>query len=446
MHAVALDVRVLLFALAVTLGSALFFGLFPALGVLGQGLVNILRRQGRSIAGGGSSRRIRGGLVVLEVTLAMVLLVGSGLLVRSFAALHAATPGIESHGRLLFSARLPDLRYPSGDSNRTFAERVLKRLASIPGVQTAAVSSLVPSNGFSDEVSTLYFEGRPEPPPGEEVGALHYRSSQEFFETLGIPLLAGRTFDSRDRHGSPLVTVVSEGFVQTYLPDQNPLGVRMRDGRDGEPMEIVGVVADVEHYGLGQPSLTQYYTPYAQNPSNIVSFVVQASVPPETLLETVRHEVGVVDPDLPLVGLRTMRKALWEAISLPRFRTALMTAFGAVALMLAAVGLYGVLSYTVALRTREIGIRVALGADKGSVLALVLREGTTLVLTGVTLGLLGSAALSRILDSMLYGVGSWDPTIFASVPVILTLVAGAAMMVPALRAARVNPARTLAEE
>jgi len=442
---VGLNVPVLIFTAGISLGAGLLFGLAPALGAASGALADTLRVGSRNVAGGGSRRLLRRGLVVAEVTLAMVLLVGSGLLLRSFAALAAVAPGFETEGRLVASAQLPAVQYPSRESYTAFADAVLQRLGSLPGVQSAAVSTMVPLGG-TDEVNTLSLEGRPDPPPGQEAGVLHYRISDGFFSTMGIPLLAGRGFTSQDRQGSTPVAVVSEAFIHQHFAGQSPLGARVRAGSNDPWMEIVGVVGDVRQYDLGEVSMPQYYTPYSQGLWEGVSFVIKAAVPPMTLVEGVRSAVQQVDPNLPLMEIRPMAERVSAAISLPRFQTLLMTAFGAIALLLAAVGLYGVLSYTVTQRSREIGIRVALGARRSSVLGLVLREGATLVVAGVALGLVASLALTRILESLLFGVGARDPAIFATVPALLMAVATAAMLIPALRAARVDPARILAAE
>jgi len=446
MEAVSLDVAVLLFAAVVSVGSGMLFGLVPALGSARLDLAQALRQRGWGIAGGATGRRLRSVLVTAEVGLAVVLLVGAGLLMRSFAALSDVDPGFEPGDCLVASIRLPEIRYPTREAEASFGDSVVERLAALPGVRSAAVSSLVPVAGMNDEINTLFFEGRPDPPPGEEAGALHYRISADFFRTLRIPLLSGRSFTGSEQRGAPRVAVVSESFVRRYLTGQEPLGMRMRDGRDGEPMEIVGVVGDVEHYELGRTSLPQYYTPFSQTPSEGVHIVVAALLPPTSLMQSVRGVIREVDPDLPVLGLRPMDDAVLESISLPRFRTILMTGFGTAALLLAAVGLYGLLSYAVTLRTREIGIRLALGAGWREILALVLREGAALVSVGMVLGIGSSLALGHLLDSMLFGVGSRDLTIFVAAPVVLALVACAAMLFPALRAVHVDPVTTLAAE
>jgi putative ABC transport system permease protein len=445
MQDVALNVPVLLFTVCTTLGAGLLFGLAPALGTTGARLERALRTGGRSVAGGMARRRLRHALVVAEVALAVVLLTGSGLLLRSLVALAGASPGFETEGRLLVTARLQESSYPSRESYAAFAGAVLQRLGSLPGVESAAASSLVPLAG-QDEITTLSIEGRPDPPPGQEAGVLYYRTSDAFFATMGIPVLAGRGFTPADRLGSTPVAVVSDSFVRRHFGHVSPVGMRVRAGINDPWMEIVGVVGDVRHYELGEAPTPQCYTPFSQHPSEDVSFVVKAGVPPLTLVDAVRGAVREVDADLPLTRIHAMPDLISGSISLPRFRTLLMTTFGVVALLLAAVGLGGVLSYTVTLRSREIGVRVALGAQRSSILGLVLGEGALLVGAGVLLGLAASALVTRTLDSVLFEVSARDPVTFAAVPALLAMVATAAMLIPALRAARVDPARILAEE
>ncbi len=322
----------------------------------------------------------------------------------------------------------------------------MERLAAIPGVESVAITSLIPVTG-RDEISGVEIEGRPPSSPDEYITALHYRVSAGYFETMGIPLRMGREFTPGDHAGGLLVAVVSESFAHDYFPGEDPVGKRIRFGGEGSPFwEIVGVAGDVQHYQLGQTSMPQVYIPFAQRPDRNPSFVIKTSVPPLSIVPTVRTEIHVVDPDMPLVGVQTLEQIIADDVSSPRFRTMLLTSFGLTALLLAVVGLYGVMSYTVAQRSREIGMRMALGAEQSRILGLVFRDGAPLVVAGVILGLGGALALTRVLESMLFGVGIHDPAVFAVVPLLLIAVAAVAMLIPALRATRVDPVRVLSPE
>jgi putative ABC transport system permease protein len=313
-------------------------------------------------------------------------------------------------------------------------------------VESVALTSLVPLEG-SDNIWGFWLEERPSTEP-ENGSALFYRVSPGYFEAMGIPLLAGRDIAAEDRADGGEVVVVSASLAEQHFPGESPLGRRIRWGseEDSPHVEIVGVVGDVQHYRLGRSSVPQVYVPFAQRPAVDVSFVIRASIPPLGLVEGVREAIGAVDPDQPLVGIQAADALISDAISMPRFRSLLMTAFGLTALLLAVVGLYGVMAFSVSQRSKEIGVRMALGATRGSVLGLVVREGVPLVGIGLVIGLLGAFALSRILESMLFGVGSRDPGVFAAVPLALLAVAVVAMLVPARRATKVDPVKTLGEE
>jgi putative ABC transport system permease protein len=448
MQEIEIDLTVLLFVLGLSLASGVLFGLVPSLTVSGASLSDSLRQGSRSIAGDRSRRWLRAGLVTGEVGLAVVLLVGCGLLVRSFSALNDEDPGFRTEGRLVFSTPLPRAKYSEAEPITAFGDAALTRLAALPGVSAVALSSLIPLPlGGSDEIWGFWIHGRVSESGDGDGSALFYRVSPGYFQTMAIPLLAGRDIAAEDRADGRPVAVISTSLAQQHFPGDNPLGRLIRFGRDeDEPtVEIVGVVGDVQHYALGQTSMPQLYVPFSQRPSRGVNFVIEASVVPVTLVPGVRAAIEAVDPDQPLVGIQAADALISDSISMPRFRTFLMTGFGLTALLLAVVGLYGVLAYSVSQRTAEIGVRMALGATSGSVVGLVFREGAPLVGIGLVAGLGGAVALSRILESMLFGVGARDPVVFAAVPLILLAVAVTAMLVPAHRATRVDPARTLGE-
>jgi putative ABC transport system permease protein len=445
MQEIDVNGTVLLFTAGLSLASGLLFGLFPALSVAGSELGAALRRAGRSVSADPSLRRLRGALVVIEVGLAVVLLVGSGLLIRSFIALQSEDPGFEADGQLALSTPLPESKYPTEEDARAYGEAALERLAAIPGVESVAVTNLIPVSG-RDAIWSLQIEGRPPASPDEYIPALHYRVSPGYFRTMGIPLRMGREFGPGDRAGSVLVAVVSESLVRDQFPGESPLGRRISFGSDGPWWEIVGVAADVQHYQVGQTSMPQVYLPFDQHSNRDVNFVIKASVPPLSLVRAVRSEIQTVDPDMPVEGARTLEQIVGEDIATPRFRTTLLTSFGLAALLLAVVGLYGVISYTVAQRSREMAMRMALGAQQSSILKLIFWDGVPLVIAGVIVGLGGALALTRVLESMLFGVSANDPMVFAAVPSLLVVVAAVAMLIPALRATRVDPVRVLSAE
>jgi len=446
MQEIEVNGTVLFFSLGLSLAAGILFGLVPALGVVGPNVSDSLRQGSRGIAGDRSRRWVRAALVTAEVGLAVVLLVGSGLLVRSFAALQGEDPGFIPQERLLAYAPLSRARYGTPEVRSAFVDATLPRLKALPGVESAAVSTLIPMGG-DDEIWGFWLEGRPSTEP-EDGAALFYRVTPGYFEAMGIPLLAGRDITPDDRGESLPVVVVSASFVEQHLSGEDPVGKRFRFGReeDSPYVEIVGVVGDVQHYQLGRTSVPQIYVPFHQRPSGGLTLVLKCEVPPLDLVRQVRDAVADVDSDQPLVEVQPAHALIDTAVASPRFRALLMAGFGLTALLLAVVGLYGVLAYSVSQRTKEIGVRMALGASRGSVLGLVFREGVPLVGFGLGLGLAAALALSRVLQSMLFGIGARDLAVFAGVPALLTAVAAAAMLIPARRATRVDPVRTLGEE
>lgn len=443
---IGIDLTVLLFALGVSLASGIVFGLVPALSVVHPRLAGSLGQGGRGATGDRSRRWLRAALVTGELSLAVMLLVGTGLLVRSFAALQQENPGFQTNYRLVFSTPLSSATYKSDKSVEHFVDGTLARLRALPGVDRVTVANMIPLRG-SDEIWGIWRAEHAAPGVQEDASALFYRVGPDYFRTMGIPLKDGRPITADDRDNTPEVAVISASLAERCFPGENPIGRTIKFGwkADDLPVRVVGVVGDVQHYDLGEASMPQIYVPLTQHPTHGISFVLQSSVDPAGLTSGVRRAIGAVDPNQPLVNIETGRAMMAAAVSLPRFRTLLMSLFGLVALLLAAVGLYGVLAYSVSQRTREIGVRVALGASRGSVLGLVVREGAPLVLAGLALGMAGAVGLSRILKSLLFDVGTHDLLVFGSVPLILALVAFVAMLIPARRAARVDPVRALAE-
>jgi putative ABC transport system permease protein len=446
MQQIEVNATVLLFSLGLSLAAGVVFGLVPALWVSGRSPGNALRSGSRGIASDRSRRWMRATLVVAEVGLAVILLVGSGLLVRSFAALQSENPGFRRDGRLVFTTPLDRTRYPSPEQRVAFGDKALELLGALPGADSVALASLIPLGG-SDNIWGYWVEGLPVVEGQDDGSVLFYRISPGYFEAMGIPLLAGRGIAAEDRQDRPPVVVISNSLAEQHFPNESPVGRRIRfsSNQDDPWVEIVGVVGDVQHYSLGSTSIPQVYVPFTQRPTGFVNIVIKASIPPLDLVAGVRDAIAAIDPDQPVTGIEAAENMVAETISLPRFRTTLMAGFGLTALLLAVVGLYGVLAYSVSLRTREIGVRMALGATRGSVLRLVFREGAPLVGIGLVAGWLGAVGLSRFLESMLFDVGALDPVVFAIVPAVLAVVAVAAMLIPARRATRVDPIRTLGE-
>ncbi|MGH9792563.1 MAG: ABC transporter permease, partial [Candidatus Acidiferrales bacterium] len=399
-------------------------------------------------SGGSAERRgwLRSTLVVTEVALAVVLVVASGLLLQSFARLQSVPPGFRTDHSLSFAAILPRAKYAEPAKQTAFFEQVLQRVKSLPGVASAALAEPIPLSG-SDTLYSLSVEGRATD-QGDLPSPLYYLVSPDYFRTMEIPLLAGRAFTEQDVDGAPRVVVINRTFAERIFPNENPLGRRIRLGRNSDiAREIVGVVADTKHYWLGERnSLLQVYEPFAQMPQSGMNFVLRTSVEPGSLAGAVRRAVQAVDPDQPVIAVQTLEQLLSDSVAQPRFRTLLLGLFGGLALVLASVGVYGVMAYSVARRTQEIGIRMALGAQRGDVLRMVLRGGFTLAAVGVALGLAGAFAATRLLEGLLFGVKPTDLQTYAITAAILVAVALVACAIPALRASRINPMRALRYE
>ncbi len=447
MQEIRMDTAVLLYSLGLSVGAGVLFGLVPAMTVARQSLNESIRQGARSLAGDGAGGWLRRGLVVAEVALAVILLVSTGLLLRSFDNLQAQDPGFQTENRLVFATPLPRARYDDAEKRVVFADEVLARLAAIPGVESAALTNMIPLEG-SDEIWGFWKAANAVPGANEDASALCYRITPGYFQAMGIPILVGRGIEGQDRSPEHPVVVVSASLAKEHYGDENPVGQFIKFGRDADDplVEIVGVVGDVMHYQLGQSSIPQVYLPFHQRVTGNVSFVLKASLPPMVLAENVRDAIADVDQDQPVLGLQEAGTLINDAVSMPRFRTLLMSGFGLTALILAVVGLYGVVAYGVSQRTREFGVRMALGASRASVLGLIFRDGGPLVALGFTVGCIGALLLSRVLEAMLFGVGARDPVVFLVVPLVLALVAATALAFPAQRATRVDPVEALGGE
>jgi putative ABC transport system permease protein len=445
---VSLDWRVLLYTFGISVFTGVLFGLAPAFHSSRTGLSETLK-EGRGAGAGASKNRLRAGLVVSEVAIAVVLLVGAGLLIKSLWRLHTVNPGLDPSNILTFNVALPEVKYPS-EKQALFFNNLKKQLESVPGVQS--VSSVYPLPLSGDRFSISFeIDGRPVAKK-DQPSADFFNVDPGYFRTMGIPLLKGRDFEDRDQHKSPQVIIVSETFVRQNFPGEDVIGKRIKPGistfEDEETpwREIVGVVGDVKNRALNTEPRPVYYVPQAQLPFNQMVMVLKTNGDPHSFVKAATKEVGTLDGDLAVFGVKTMEEYISRSVSTPRFNTTLLSIFAAVALVLTVVGLYGVMSYAVAQRTNEIGIRLALGAQTKDVLSLIIGQGLRLVLIGIAGGLLGAFALMNLMSSLLFGVTAKDPMTFIVVSVVLAVIALLACYVPARRATRVDPLEALRYE
>jgi putative ABC transport system permease protein len=439
---VALDGRALAFTAALSLLTGLGFGLFPALqasNIRGPNLNETLKDAGRGSTDDGRRRLIRGALVVLEVALALVLLVGAGLLIKSFLRLRSVDPGFNPAGALTAQIPLSQRKYPEDSQRVAFYTQLIEKVAALPGVQAAGAAMVTPLSG-NDFVLGFMIEGRPPYPAGGEPNTNYYSVTPGYFKAMGIPLLRGRLFTERDTKDATRVVIINETMAKRFFPGEDPIGKRLHVTMG--PLlyrEIVGIVGDVKHYSLDQETKAQTYEPYAQQPFSGMTLVARTSGDPAGLSAAIRGEVLKIDKELPVSNVRTLEQYLSTSIAQQRFSVLLLGIFSAVAMTLACVGIYGVLSYSVAQRRREIGVRMALGAARRDVLRLVVGHAMLLTLIGVAIGLGAAFALTRVMSTLLFGVSATDPTTFGLIALLLVAVALLAALVPARRATKVDP-------
>jgi putative ABC transport system permease protein len=446
---IRLDARALAFALVLSVGTGLLFGVVPAIRALGFDLRGGLADGGRALSGTGSAARTRHALVLAEVALASVLLVGAALLLRSFVGLQRVDPGISVHGILAARVTLPRSRYDDPARQVAFADALLDRARALPGVTSAALGAGAP---VDDRLPywAIAVAGVDQPPPEVVQDAVVYRATPEYFRTFRLPLVRGRLFEAADRADHLPVAIVSQGLAQRYWPGRDPIGLRITFGDPADSasswMTVVGVVGDVRQDGAVFPAYPQVYVPFAQVSSRSIVVALRTDRNPLALAAPLKQALAVVDPDLALSAVTTMEQRVASTLARPRVNALLLAAFAATALVLAALGIYGVIAYSVVQRTRELGIRVALGASGEAVLGMVMRQGLTPVLTGLAIGLGVAAVGSRVLRSLLYGVAPTDPATYAAVAAFLAVVAAAASYLPARRAARSDPVQALRAE
>ncbi|MGH9837616.1 MAG: ABC transporter permease [Blastocatellia bacterium] len=436
---IGVDVRVFGFTLVVSLLTGILFGLVPALQASRTDLNETLKEGGRS-SGGGGHNRFRGLLVVSEVALALLLLVGAGLMLRSFIRLMSVDPGLDPQNVLTMDIRLPRSKYQP-PQQAAFFQQLLERLRALPGVQSAGAVYPLPLGG-AEEGMGFGIEGRPPAAPGEQLTAGPRWVSPDYFKVLKIPLLKGRVFTEGDGGDSPPVLVINEAMARQYWPNEDPIGRRVAfNSRDNQPIwrEIVGVVKDVRHTALDTESKPQMYFPFTHFPLPFMTLVARTDGDPMSLVAAVRGQVRAIDKDQPVSNIHAMEELLARSVSERRFNLLLLAIFAGVALLLAAVGIYGVMSYSVEQRTHEIGVRMALGARTADVLRLLLGQGMKLVAMGVAIGLAAAFALTRLISTLLFGVRATDPVTFVALALLLTVVALLACWIPAWRATKVDP-------
>jgi len=449
LYNVRTDATVLLFTVGTTALAALFFGAVPAFQASGADTVLHLRTGDRGSRTRPGSARARNVLVVAEITLALMLLVGAGLLIKSFERLRDVKPGFTAARVSTFTVTLSPVKYETLEQQRTFSTTLLEAVHRIPGVDSAALTFGLPLSGTSFQLSYVV-QGRPAPPPNAEPRAQVRIVSPGYFATVGIPLVRGRVFSEADRPGNPRTMVVSEETVRRYFPGEDPIGKHIDFGwnRDGDHLsgEIVGVVGDVRQHGLSEDVTPHIYAAWDQWPIDEITVVMRSRGDPAVALKAARATVLSLDRDLPVYDVFTLETMVNRALGQPRFYVLLLSIFAVLAVVLAVVGIYGVIAYTVQQRTREIGIRIALGASRERVVAMVVRRGVILALAGIAFGSAGAYAVSRVLQSLLFGVGARDPFTFLAVAALLGAVALLASWLPARRAARVDPLAAMRAE
>ncbi|MFL6594806.1 MAG: ABC transporter permease [Chthoniobacterales bacterium] len=437
-----LDGTVVAFSLGLSLLTGVIFGAAPSWLAAHADVNEALKQGARGSTEGGVRGRFRSALVILEVAFALVLLGGAGLLARSFMALTHVDPGFVPENATVLRLALPEKKYPKPEQQTAFVDSLLQRLNALPGVQAVGVSQVLPLIG--DYSMAFEIEGRPELPESDWPSTTYYAITPDYFRAMGIRLMRGRAFTAQDDKQAPHVAIINETLARQFFPNEDPIGKRINIPNDapGSPKkwrEIVGIVADVKQAGVDKETTSQSYEPFAQSPFNAVNVVVRTAGSPAAMLSALRPAVYAVDKDQPIGSIRPLEEIMAEKIAQQRFAMLLLTVFSAVALVIAAVGIYGVMAYSVVQRTGEIGIRMALGAQTRDVLRLVLSQAGKLIGLGLAVGLLTTFAASRAMESILFRTSAYDPLTLTLITFILAAVALVACFLPAHRATKVDP-------
>ena len=461
---IPLDYRVLVFTFLLSVFTGVIFGLIPVLQAANPNLTKALKESARGSTDSTRSRRIRGSLVVSEIALALVLLIGAALLLKSFMHLQSINPGFNTQNLLTAQIALPEMKYKEGEQRSAFFQQAMERIKSLPGVQAVGATTSLPMSNESWG-KQFSIEGRQPPATLDQVEAVEYRQiTPDYFKATGVPLLKGRFFTDQDTKNSPDVVIINNAVAQTFFPNEDPIGKRIWTGPPESllsaqllppggrfpRMTIVGVVGDVMSYGVTRPIEWEVYAPHVQGGGNIpltkMYLSVRTTGDPLALAAAVRNEIRNIDPDQPVADIRTMEQRLNDSLWQSRFNMLLLTIFASVAVLLAAIGIYGMISYSVTQRTSEIGIRVALGARQSDVLKVVMKQGIIVSLIGVVIGLAAALALTRVMSTLLVGVSSTDLTIFGGVTILLLLVTLVGTFIPARRATKIDPLIALRTE
>jgi len=437
-----IEARVFAFSLAVSMITGIVFGIVPALRMSSVNLSDSLKQAGGRSGAGAHGKYTRNVLVVVEVALAMVLLTGAGLMIESFEKLRRADPGFKAEHVLVMHVPLPDTRYPGLAKRTAFFDQALERVGHLPRVESAAITTWAPliNRGGS---SGLTIEGRPDPGPGHVLDANTRVVSKDYFRAMGVTLKAGQLFDGTEREDTLPVTIINETMARQFWPGENPIGRRFKNGpfsSNSQWTTIIGIVGDMHQMGLAVPARAERYYPYAQFGNFAPRYILaKTATDPAQMAAAIREQIWAIDKDQPVGNVMRMQAIVDEDLAPREMQATLLGSFAAIALVLASLGIYAVLSYAVAQRTQELGVRMALGAEPRDVLRLVIGEGLALTFAGIGIGLVGALALTRVLQNLLYGVSATDPFTFAGVATLLAGVALLACYAPARRAMRVDP-------
>jgi predicted permease len=438
---IRLSGTVVAFTFGMAIVTSLIFGLIPAVQTTSQHLLLGLQESGRSSGGSRRMHRLRSSLVVAEMALAVILLTGAGLLIRSFIALTQVDPGFEPGGAITLRVTFQGAEYQTGDQVRNRVDQLISRVRELPQVTAVGVGSILPLGGLG-ALNDFAVDGAPPPPPEVNQEIAVAGASPDYFKAIGAPLIRGRLFNDLDQPKSPPVVLINEAAARKWFPNEDPIGRRVLSGG---PRQVVGIVGDVLQRTPGEPAVAQMFVPYSQRTGRTIRLIVRTSGDPMTMASAVRDQVRALDPNLPLAQATPLEEVVSRSVARPRFYTSLLTLFAAVALILSATGIFGVMSYSVAQQSKEIGIRMALGARAADVLGSVLGRAVGLAALGVGAGVIAALALGGFLQSQLFGVKVFDPATLATVVVVLLTSAAIAALLPARRASKIDPIKAFRE-